>query len=681
VATDAKRWFGHLPAGIRRSLILVSVPLLSVLISLGAVDYVSFLTQAERIVEDIRTATMLPPEPQDPRIVIVALNEDTLSLFPYRSPVDRAFLATLLRTLETRHPAAIGMDVLLDQATETDKDTLLKETIEHLSVPIGVSYTDNPDIVNEDQLDYLNNFLAPQFRVRAELNTEIDGVVRGIFPGQRNKDGSYTPGFARGIAAKVGIETPAVAEETAWHGSPDRETPAFKIFPAHTVALLPPDWFTDKIILIGAVLSLTDRHRTPFAVAYEGNKGELPGIEIHAHAVSQLISGRHTRHLGLPAELALVTTLALLGTLFGCINSGLARHLGLSVLTLAILWPAGLAVLHFTGVMMPLVKPSLSFLLALWGADAFTGREARRQKEFINGAFARYLNPQLVKQLSNDPGRLKLGGETRDLTLLFCDVRGFTTISEQFDAQGLTRLINRFLTPMTDVILQNRGTIDKYMGDCIMAFWNAPLDDPDHAANACRSALAMSGHLAPLNAALESEAIAENRRHVPINVGIGLNSGDVVVGNMGSDQRFDYSVLGDNVNLASRLEGQSKTYGVTIVIGENTYRRAPGFACLELDQIKVKGKTEAVRIFTVVGPPEEAETPAFKALAAEHQAMLAAYRAQDWTATQAHIDRCNELDPGYHLNKLYHLYEERMADYRQNPPAADWDGVYVALTK
>ena len=269
------------------------------------------------------------------------------------------------------------------------------------------------------------------------------------------------------------------------------------------------------------------------------------------------------------------------------------------------------------------------------------------------------------------------------MTLLFCDIRGFTTISESFgaDAQGLTRLINRFLTPMTNVILARKGTIDKYMGDCIMAFWNAPLDDPDHAVNACRSALQMSQDLQPLNALLEEQAKAEQRSHIPINIGIGLNSGDVVVGNMGSDQRFDYSVLGDTVNLASRLEGQSKTYGVTVVIGDATFTRAPQFACLELDLIKVKGKTEAVRIFALLGDETVAAAEPFQTLKEAHDAMLKAYRAQDWPQARALLARSAKLDGGFHLDKLRDLYVERIDAYEADPPGADWDGVYVATSK
>ncbi len=204
------------------------------------------------------------------------------------------------------------------------------------------------------------------------------------------------------------------------------------------------------------------------------------------------------------------------------------------------------------------VFPSLTTLITFILVTYSSYAREEAQKRQVRGAMSRYMSPALVEQVAADPSKLVLGGEMRDMTLLFCDVRGFTTISELFDAHGLTQLINRFLTPMTDIILARKGTIDKYMGDCIMAFWNAPREVTDHAAQACISALAMNEALQPLNDRLEAEAKAEHRRHVPIKIGIGLNSGPVVVGNMGSDQRFDYSCLGDNVNLARAWKGSRR---------------------------------------------------------------------------------------------------------------------------
>ena len=282
--------------------------------------------------------------------------------------------------------------------------------------------------------------------------------------------------------------------------------------------------------------------------------------------------------------------------------------------------------------------------------------------------------PALVERLAEDPGHLKLGGEMRELTLLFCDIRGFTSISERLDAEELTALINRFLTPMTDLILEREGTIDKYMGDCIMAFWNAPLDVEDHRGHGLRSALAMRRRLVTLNADLALEAATSGEEPIELGIGIGLNAGIACVGNMGSDQRFDYSALGDTVNLASRLEGQCKTYGVEIVVSEETLDNTEAFMALELDLITVKGKTEPIRVFTVIGEPEVAETAEFKALAAKHAAMIIAYRGQQWETARTLVAECRPLAEPYKIPGLYDLYDERLDQFEREPPPADWDG-------
>ncbi len=306
-------------------------------------------------------------------------------------------------------------------------------------------------------------------------------------------------------------------------------------------------------------------------------------------------------------------------------------------------------------------------------------------------AFGQYLSPALVEQLANNPDRLVLGGEMRDMTLLFCDIRGFTAISERYkkDPQGLTKLINNFLSPMTDLILQRRGTIDKYMGDCIMAFWNAPLDDPEHAAHACESALAMFAALADLNNGLRANADAAGRTYDEINIGIGLNSGECCVGNMGSHSRFDYSVLGDAVNLAARLEGQSKQYGVSIVIGQETVNRAPDIATLELDLIAVRGKSEAMHIYALLGGPVQRDNLKFRRLQEQHNKMLTAYRGENWSSALKHLAEARSLatqalEPALgtgNLDMLYALYAERIQRYLEAPPAAEWGGVFVATTK
>ena len=300
-------------------------------------------------------------------------------------------------------------------------------------------------------------------------------------------------------------------------------------------------------------------------------------------------------------------------------------------------------------------------------------------KQQIKKQFEHYLAPAMVKKLQKNPNLLTLGGDTRELTLLFCDIRGFTPISEQFktNPQELTKLINRFLTPMTDIIMKNEGTIDKYMGDCIMAFWNAPLTVEKQTDKAVETSLQMLRDLKVLNTELAKEDL------LPINIGIGLNTGDVVVGNMGSDQRFDYSCLGDAVNLAARLEGQTKGYGVKILFGQETAKGlSDRYTVLELDDIAVKGKTEPVKIYTVLDPEEIGYDviPALEQYVNLHSKLRENYKKQDWKFC---TDANSELRGKFAgtLDSYYDILTDRIEDYKKNPPPRDWDGVYVATTK
>ncbi|WP_316978736.1 CHASE2 domain-containing protein [Shumkonia mesophila] len=437
-----------------------------------------------------------------------------------------------------------------------------------------------------------------------------------------------------------------------------------------------PALIRGKLTIIGtSAVGLLDIRSTP-------TEEIMPGVEVHAQLIEAVLTGnflsRPNNINGAEAALVLIGGLLIIWLvpavgarwtlLLFLVIAGSA--LGTSWYLFAerkILFDAGFAV------------ASMLVLYVLLTYTGYAREEAGRRQ--VRNAFAHYLSPAMVEKLAENPSQLSLGGEKRDMTMLFCDVRGFTTISEQFDAEGLTRLINKLLTPLTDIILNRQGTVDKYMGDCIMAFWNAPLDDAEHARHACLAALAMNAEMVPLNQRLEAEAQAEGRPHLPLKIGIGINSGDVVVGNMGSDQRFDYSVLGDHVNLASRLEGQSKTYGVDIIIGDNTWRKAPDLAVLELDLIKVKGKTAAVRVHTLLGDEAVCESEVFRALSGRHSAMLEAYRGQRWQEALAQIDGCRKLCDGHNLGGVYDLYEARVREYEANPPCPGWDGVFTAMSK
>lgn len=441
-----------------------------------------------------------------------------------------------------------------------------------------------------------------------------------------------------------------------------------------------PESLQNKMIVVGtSAAGLLDLRSSPL-------NRIIPGVEIHAEMLEQMLLEHFLTRPYWAAEIEMLGLL-LVGLFFilavprlGAIWPAL---IGLTIITaaLGISWWAYTDKLLLIDPLYPIVA-----LIAVYLSTSSLGfMRTEGERRQVRAAFANYLSPALVEQLAQHPEQLKLGGETRDMTLMFCDVRGFTSISEGFKSnpQGLTQLINRLLTPLTKCILDHEGTIDKYMGDCIMAFWNAPLDVERHAHHACDSALSMFNALDILNAERLEEAKRNHQDFQPLKIGIGINSGDCLVGNMGSEQRFDYSVLGDAVNLASRLEGQSKNYGVNIVLGEDTAKQVENdFATLELDLIAVKGKSEAVHIFTLLGDAPLRGSEAFKTCQALHDAMLDAYRSQKWDLAEDLITQCRDAsrDVGT-FAELYDMYVERIATFRKTPPPTDWDGVFVATSK
>jgi adenylate cyclase len=310
----------------------------------------------------------------------------------------------------------------------------------------------------------------------------------------------------------------------------------------------------------------------------------------------------------------------------------------------------------------------------------FVFLRTERERNRVRHAFSHYMAPALVARLAADPAKLKLGGETRDMTLLFSDVRGFTTISEGLDAEELTSFLNNLFTPLSNIILEEQGTIDKFMGDAVMAFWNAPLDDKDHPSHACQAALRMMDEMRVINERWRHEAESKGREYKPVKLGIGLNTGVCCVGNLGTETRFDYSVIGDNVNVASRIEGQSKTYEVGTIVGETTTMRAPDFAFLELDFLKMKGKTEATRIYALLGNSALKQSQGFIDLSTHHNELLRRYRAKDWDRATTLVRECEAMHVNG-LDRLYALYAERIEYFRLNPPPENWDGTAEALTK
>ena len=297
------------------------------------------------------------------------------------------------------------------------------------------------------------------------------------------------------------------------------------------------------------------------------------------------------------------------------------------------------------------------------------------QKMQIKKQFQSYLSPAMVEKLQKNPELLALGGDSRELSIMFTDVRGFTSISEHYgkDVQGLTKIMNRYMTAMTSKIIYNNGTLDKYIGDAQMAFWNAPLDEMQHRRYSLRTALQMLGDLNAFNESIRAEGVP------PFGMGLGINTDTVVVGNMGSDQRFDYTCLGDGVNLAARLEGQSKDYGVKIVLGHNTVQGIEDeFFILEMDMIAVKGKKEGVRIYTCLGYNTDYDK--FRMELKMHKNMLADYRSRRFNSCISTIEKLQDSFNG-DMRDYYAMMKKRCENYAANLPPADWDTIYRATSK
>jgi adenylate cyclase len=444
---------------------------------------------------------------------------------------------------------------------------------------------------------------------------------------------------------------------------PARSIPAWKVMNGSA----PGDAVRGSIVFIGAgAAGLGDLKATPLSIA-------VLGSEVDAQIAEQIILQNFLLRPDWAAGAELLYLVLLGATLiFGLPRFGAAMSAvftgGVFIAAFALSWYA-FATLHL---LFDPLYPSIVALGVYLSASLLNQLQTESEKRRVRHAFSHYLPASLIEELVKNPSKLRLGGELRQMSFLFSDIRGFTSVAEKCKSrpEAITEIVNRFTTRMTEAIFETGGTIDKYMGDCVMAFWNAPVAEKDHARRACEAALAMRRALRILNEELAGEASAVllaggERLNVRLDAGIGINTGDCIVGNLGSDTHFNYSVIGDAVNLASRLEGQSKTYGVPIVIGEETERLIQGLATLELDIVAVKGKREEVRVFTLLGDETLGADPAFLDFRARHVEMLAAYRARDWDEARALIARCEGFNR--ELTPLYDLYRARIAAFEREP--------------
>ncbi|MFZ0095990.1 MAG: adenylate/guanylate cyclase domain-containing protein [Pseudolabrys sp.] len=687
-----------------------------------------------------------PREATQRPVVIVDIDEKSLKTIG-QWPWPRTRVADLVARLTEMGALVVAFDIVfaepdrmspsiaadafrdLDEATRAklrslpSNDTVLAEALRHSHVVLGESGLPfavaqpaglQPPVglatMGGDPRPYLLNFpgllrnvpvieQAASGRGLFTIRAERDGIVRRV-PIVMQAQGTVMPSLTLEMLRVVsGSNTVLIRSDHA--GVQNASVPGFVIptdrngqlwihFAPHDLTRyvsaadvlegqVPAERVARRLVLIGtSAVGLLDAKTTPIDPV-------MPGVEVHAQVLESVLTGSvlSSPNYAIGVELCAALLLGVAIIWLAPILSPtflLVFGVAIVAVTVGASWYFYLQYQLLFDFTYPLLSSALVYLTLVF--SNYISEQAQRRR--IRSAFGQYLSPALVEQLAQSPEKLVLGGEEREMSILFSDVRGFTTISELYkdDPQGLTSLMNSFLTPLTNAIIEHKGTIDKYMGDAVMAFWNAPLNDVNHEHNACEAALEMLSRVETLNRQREQQANETGQRFIPIKVGVGINTGKCVVGNMGSDLRFNYSVLGDPVNLASRLEGQSKNYGVPIILGSKTASSLRDtFAVLELDCITVKGKTEPESVFTVLGRADVAGSDRFSRLHRSVGEMLACFRQRDFAGATNSIVRCREVDDGFGLGHLFDLYAERIRAFEQNPPPPDWNGVFVLESK
>ena len=497
----------------------------------------------------------------------------------------------------------------------------------------------------------------------------------------KTSDGSGETEGAAGavVSIKVGdFEVPTTAKgellSRFTKPEPARTIPAWKVLSEQTSADELAEAVEGQIIFVGAsATGLRDLVATPLS-------DREPGVTVHAQAAEQIILGEFlsrpdwARGVEFLLVIILGGILALLLPKLGAVVGAIVGFAG----TASVMSGSWFAFDKWQYLFDP-TYPIIALILVYGVQTLLSFRQEEQQRAYIRGAFDRYLSPEMVRQISANPEKLELGGEEREMTVMFCDIRGFSRISEQYGPKEVINFLTGFLTPMCDILLAQKATVDKFIGDAILAFWNAPLDDPDQFRNGARASLQMVKALDQLN----REMPAKNGQVWPpdVKIGIGMNAGLCCVGNMGSEQRLSYSLIGDTVNIASRFEGLTKQYGVSIMIGSALASQLDGFALLELDRVKVVGREAPDTIFALLGDEGLASEQLHKALVAHHANFLTAYREQDWDAAIAQMDEHAASYEAAGLSALAKVYRQRVRDLSGGAPIPDWDGVYEATQK
>ena len=632
-------------------------------------SYFTLLGPAERLNLDVLNI-FLPPKISSEDIVIVAIDETSFSAFETQWPWPRELHGMLIERLVEEGARDIIFDVVFAEPSEPESDGYFADAISNAQNVILAS----------DKTAVDDGFMSGVIENRPYIEFEEAGAKVGLAGVDQDNDRvvRYFPSFEETLSsvAAQDNEVPKERSRIIKYLGPDHSFEFVSYYQFFIDNGIEPESIKNKYVLIGLDVKATpdvqqsqvDAFPTPYT---RFNSRLSPGVEVHANMLQNLLDEIWVINPLIEQKLVFLGFMALVGFLatqtFNPLYSTLILlgtgigAFGASMLT----WQNGYFLTSFAAL------PSFIFSFIASGAHAYLTEG--KQKRQIKGAFAQYLSPDMVDELIADPEKLTLGGEKRKMTIMFCDVRGFTAISEALKEKPevLAEVINTLLTELTNDILDSGGTIDKYMGDCIMAFWNAPVENPKHAELAVEAAQKMMKTIYRVNEMISSEG----KVSFDLRIGIGVATGECVVGNMGSKQRFDYTVLGDVVNLASRLEGQTKGYGITTVLCKNTAKAVQNQKelVLEIDKIRVKGKTDPETIFGLL--EENADMTEIK-IVSRYLELFREGKFQEAKNVIANINR--EKGPLSHFSKLM---DERLDELLSYDFPENWDGVFTAQTK
>lgn len=550
-----------------------------------------------------RIATVARPlQPvQYPGISVIAVNEATLAKLPYRSPLDRGFLAAVLDAIGKAGVKAVALDILFDQPTEDDKDLQLAQAIKDFPAPVVVAWGDERAGLTDKQREWLQIFIdfSGAQPGAAGLLFDPDGVVR------RHSPTDPVAGIPSLPVALTGVQTDG-PETIAWLAGTEDGKDAFQVLPAHSIVLMAKRpailkrWLEGRIVLIGADLPQQDRHRSRLS-ADPSQPEFMPGVLIHAHVAAQLEDGRHIAQPGLIGFVLLVIGAAALAAVIAISGRAFWLQLLAGTVLLAAWGALVIWLAQSQQILMPVAPVLAAYLLSYALMAGMEALRQRREKAFIRDAFGHYVAPVLVKELSRNPGLLKLGGERRELSFIFTDIAGFTSMSEKLPPADLNALLNAYLDGMSDIVLAHGGTLDKFIGDAVVAIFGAPVAQPDHAKRALDCAMALDRFAEDFRAEHLDKGLGVTR--------IGVHRGEATVGNFGGEQRFDYTAMGDAMNTAARLEGANKSFGTRVAVSGDLLESLPDSddrpQMQKVGDVILKGRTATLGIFTPV--PDEPE--------------------------------------------------------------------------